>query len=161
MNQDIPGKSFLSVLLNVLVVLSWYTVLSNPILLCWQLLAKLPFTSGSQKTWEWDDPLLPQDLLTAWEIWEKELHYFLQITFPRCYTSKEMDAPTTVHDILIFCDSSENAYGAVAYLRSKNDKGQVEFSFIRYLSRLPKTLAICTKNGAMCSTNWCTPLWLA
>lgn len=107
----------------------------------------LPFTTRAkilvQQLWrkerEWDDPLLPHHILTAWKSWEEELHYIQhylpQITIPQCYTSKRMDSPTTTRDIHIFSDASEHAYGAVAYLRSE-DKGQVELSFILARSRI-------------------------
>lgn len=74
--------------------------------------------------------------LTAWKSWEEELHYLPQITISHCYTSKEMDAPTTARDIHTFCDASEHAYGAVAYLRSEDNRGQVELSFILACSRI-------------------------
>lgn len=104
----------------------------------------LPFTTRAkilvQQLWRkergWDDPLLPHDLLTAWKSWEEELYYLPQITIPRCCTSKEMDATTTIQDIHIFCDASEHAYGSVAYLRSEDSKGQVELSFILARSRV-------------------------
>ncbi|XP_026032619.1 uncharacterized protein LOC113027212 [Astatotilapia calliptera] len=98
----------------------------------------LPFTTRAktlvQELWrkerDWDDPSLPHDLLEAWKSWEEELCYLPQIAIPRCYTSKEMDVSTTVRDIHIFCDASERAYGAVAYLRSDDLEGHVELSFL-------------------------------
>lgn len=104
----------------------------------------LPFTTRAktlvQELWrkerDWDDPSLPHDLLEAWKSWEEELCYLPQIAIPRCYTSKEMDVSTTVRDIHIFCDASEQAYGAVAYLRSDDLEGHVELSFLLARSRV-------------------------
>ncbi|KAL3976302.1 alcohol-forming fatty acyl-CoA reductase [Sarotherodon galilaeus] len=103
----------------------------------------LPFTTRAktlvQELWrkerDWDDPSLPHNLLETWKSWEEEL-YLPQIAIPRCYTSKEMDVSTTVRDIHIFCDASERAYGAVAYLRSDDLEGHVELSFLLARSRV-------------------------
>ena len=58
----------------------------------------LPYTTRAkvlvQRLWEkqrdWDDPNLPEELLTAWRTWETELAYLPQIQLPRCYTSADM-----------------------------------------------------------------------
>lgn len=47
---------------------------------------------------------------------------------PRCYTSIRAPVPST-QDLHIFCDASESAYGAVAYLRSEVGK-QVQLAFL-------------------------------
>lgn len=39
------------------------------------------------------------------------------------------DCPETQWDLHIFCDKSERAYGAVAYLRAKKNKIHVSFVF--------------------------------
>ncbi|CAM4734302.1 unnamed protein product [Leuciscus chuanchicus] len=65
-----------------------------------------------QRLWdkkrEWDDPLLPSDLLQAWREWEEELQYLNKIAIPRCYTSTELDSKGCKRDIHIFCDASNN-----------------------------------------------------
>ncbi|KAJ8366331.1 hypothetical protein AAFF_G00361240 [Aldrovandia affinis] len=58
-----------------------------------------PFTTRAkvlvQQLWdkkrEWDDPLLPGDLLTAWKAWEDELPHLDDIRLPRCYVSLALD----------------------------------------------------------------------
>lgn len=69
---------------------------------------------------EWDDPLLPEDLLQTWHSWQGELQHLSQINLPRCYVSPQMDVPNCTQQIHIFCDASEKAYGTVAYLRTEN-----------------------------------------
>ncbi|XP_024116604.1 uncharacterized protein LOC112138277, partial [Oryzias melastigma] len=73
----------------------------------------LPYTTRAkilvQQLWDkhrdWDDPNLPQDLLTAWVSWENELKHLPQVKIPRCYTPTHMDQPETKRDIHIFCDA--------------------------------------------------------
>lgn len=104
----------------------------------------IPFTTRAkvliQRLWdkkrEWDDPLLPSDLLQAWLEWEAELQYLNKIAIPRCYTSTELDSKVCKRDIHIFCDASNNAYGSVAYLRTESPQGQVEVAFITARSRV-------------------------
>lgn len=79
---------------------------------------------------DWDDPQLPEDLLSLWSSWEKELSDLVKISLPRCYSSPYMDLPTNRRDIHVFCDASEQAYGSVAYLRTENTEGQVEVAFL-------------------------------
>ncbi|XP_052446016.1 uncharacterized protein LOC127987697 [Carassius gibelio] len=61
----------------------------------------IPFTTRAKtlvrqlwvKEREWDDPLLPSDLLKAWQKWEAELEHLPLITIPRCYVSAMLDIP--------------------------------------------------------------------
>lgn len=104
----------------------------------------IPYTTRAkilvQRLWDkkrdWDDPQLPEDLLSLWSSWEKELSDLDKISLPRCYSSPYMDLPTNRRDIHIFCDASEQAYGSVAYLRTENTEGQVEVAFLAARSRV-------------------------
>lgn len=109
----------------------------------------LPYTTRAkvlvQRLWdknrEWDDPLLPQELLDAWNEWEGELQVLPSISLPRCYTPKEVDSASSFRDVHIFCDASEKAYGAVAYLRTEDNQGKTYLSFLLARSRVaPKRL---------------------
>jgi len=40
---------------------------------------------------DWDDPVLPQDLLQALKDWKGELQYLPQIILPRAYEPAEVD----------------------------------------------------------------------
>ncbi len=71
------------------------------------------------KTRDWDDPNLPHNLLEAWLSWENELPALSTITLPRCFTPQSVNPSSATHDLHIFCDASEQSYGAVAYIVQK------------------------------------------
>lgn len=103
-----------------------------------------PYTTRAkvlvQQLWdkkrEWDDPLLPGELLTAWQDWENELPYLDSIRLPRCYVNPAMDQATNKREVHIFCDASQRAYGSVGYLRTADTKGHVEVAFLTARSRV-------------------------
>ncbi|XP_048035712.1 uncharacterized protein LOC125261152 isoform X1 [Megalobrama amblycephala] len=98
----------------------------------------LPFTTRAkiliQQLWnkqrDWDDPMLPTDLLKAWNEWENELPSLSEVSLPRCYVSVDMDQPKVTRQIHIFCDASEQAYGAVSYLRTEDNEGKIQLAFL-------------------------------
>ncbi|XP_073769332.1 uncharacterized protein [Danio rerio] len=104
----------------------------------------IPFTTRAkilvQMLWnkqrEWDDPLLPNDILEAWLAWESELPHLEKLSLPRCYTKPHLDHPSCTREVHIFCDASERAYGCVGYLRTEDPHGQVEVAFITSRSRV-------------------------
>lgn len=68
--------------------------------------------------------------MTCWHLWEAELEHLPKVTLHRCYSSVEMDHPSSVRNIHVFSDASQQAYGSVAYLRTENPQGKVEVSFL-------------------------------
>lgn len=72
----------------------------------------IPFTTRAKilvrqlwvKEREWDDPLLPSELLTAWQTWEAELEHLPLITIPGCYVSAKLNVPEVERELHIFCD---------------------------------------------------------
>ncbi|XP_077361589.1 uncharacterized protein LOC144006560 [Festucalex cinctus] len=104
----------------------------------------LPYTTRAKilvrHLWDkhrgWDDPLLPQGLLQKWKVWEEELQILPQVTLPRPYLPKDVDPCGLNQEMHVFCDSSEEAYGSVAYLRSTDKYGQVHLSFLMARSRV-------------------------
>ena len=108
----------------------------------------LPYTTRAKmlvrRLWEkqrdWDDPLLPQDLLQAWKDWEGELQYLPQVTLSRAYAPVEVESSVT-REVHVFCDASEQAYGSVAYMRTVDGQGRAYLSFLLARSRVaPKRL---------------------
>ncbi|XP_067260302.1 uncharacterized protein [Chanodichthys erythropterus] len=102
----------------------------------------LPYTTRAKvivkhlwnKQREWDDPNLPPDLLHSWMQWEEELSCLPSVSFPRPYVPPAVGEVT--HEVHIFSDASEQAYGAVAYLRTVNPAGQTYLSFLIARSRV-------------------------
>ncbi|KAM9735349.1 uncharacterized protein ACNS7B_014625 [Menidia menidia] len=104
----------------------------------------IPFTTRAkvlvQSLWskarDWDDPALPEDAMLMWTEWQEELQQLPQISLPRCYVSPQKDREACTRTVHIFCDASERAYGAVAYLRTEGQDGHVEVSFLTARSRV-------------------------
>lgn len=72
-----------------------------------------------QRTWElnigWDDQV-PDCILERWKMWRLELPILTSVHLERCYYLKgETQTHVEIHG---FSDASEEAYAAVAYLRS-------------------------------------------
>lgn len=109
----------------------------------------LPYTTRAKiiirHLWDhqrgWDDPNLPQDLLQAWRTWEEELESLSCVHFPRAYVPATVDQSEVRREVHIFSDASQQAYGAVAYLRCVDKADQVYLSFVVAQSRVsPKRL---------------------
>lgn len=112
----------------------------------------IPFTTGAkillQQLWTkpargWDDPDIPESIKAKWTAWEKELPNLAKLQIPRWYGSVGVSAETAVRELHIFCDASEQAYGAVAYLRL-SDGDRVHVSFVMARSRVApkKTISV-------------------
>ena len=88
-----------------------------------------------QKLWQlgvdWDDDLRP-DIKTEWRRFFTELESLNGVSFERCLMPKP-DRPV---ELIVFSDASEEAFGAVAYTRCKNDDGTFEVRFIAAKSRV-------------------------
>lgn len=103
----------------------------------------LPFTTRAkviiQQLWakkrDWDDPDLPPNLQTAWTKWEGELVHLGKVSIPRCYSPASLASVVQPSSLHVFCDASERAYGAVAYLVVNLDSG-IHVSFIMARSRV-------------------------
>ncbi|KAL4009372.1 hypothetical protein ACER0C_003224 [Sarotherodon galilaeus] len=82
----------------------------------------------------WDEPI-EGNLLQSWLEWEGELSHLQHVTLPRCYTPPHNSSNVT-YEAHIFCDASEKAYGAVAYLRVIEQQLPVATSFLMARSRV-------------------------
>lgn len=84
-----------------------------------------------QRMWElnvgWDERI-PDDVRESWESWRADLSMLTSTQLERCYFLKT----ETLEDAEIhgFSDASEEAYAAVAYLRSKYTSGKIHVSLI-------------------------------
>ncbi|CAM4638688.1 unnamed protein product [Leuciscus chuanchicus] len=103
----------------------------------------LPYTTRAkviiQQLWakkrDWDDPDLPPNLQAAWTDWESELKQLSAVSIPRCYTPASTTAAEQHSSLHVFCDASERAYGAVAYLAVQTSS-DIHVSFIMARSRV-------------------------
>ncbi|KAK0139447.1 hypothetical protein N1851_023835 [Merluccius polli] len=88
----------------------------------------LPFSTRAKliirKLWDkqrgWDDPNLPSDLLQAWSSWEAELKHLPRVALPRAYVPADVNQEGVTCELHIRTDASEQAYGAVAYMRTED-----------------------------------------
>ena len=100
-------------------ILGWFSpcIIKAKILLQWVWESKIG----------WDD-LLPQALHQSWLQWRSELHLLAERNIPRCYYPKQTDiASIKLHG---FCDTSEDAYAGVIYLRVLDRCGNVHISLV-------------------------------
>lgn len=89
----------------------------------------------------WDNPQLPPNLLEQWRDWEGELQFLPEVSLPWPYLPKATAAAIGERELHIFCDASEQAYGAVAYLRMMEDDGTAHLAFVMARSRVaPRSL---------------------
>ncbi|GIX68264.1 reverse transcriptase [Caerostris extrusa] len=91
-----------------------------------------------QEIWErgldWDSKL-PEDLESKWKKWFAEIEVLGEMKIERCYFSNVIGKMDSV-EIHIFSDASIVAYGAVAYFRNVNLRGEVSTSFVMSKSRI-------------------------
>ena len=84
-----------------------------------------------QRLWElkvgWDDQV-PSHILEKWEVWRSELPLLTTKHLERCYYLKEDTLEYT--ELHGFSDASEEAYAAVAYMRSVYTSGRSHVSSI-------------------------------
>ena len=66
---------------------------------------------------------------TAWRRWLEELHYLSRVRVSRCYQPKRTARPP-IAQLHHFCDASQQAYGAVSYLRTTTEDGVHHVSFV-------------------------------
>ncbi len=84
----------------------------------------------------WDEPIELLHLRESWLTWVGELTTLTKLQFPRAYTPATSDNPSAIRELHVFSDASERSYGSVAYLRTKDDQGQVILTFVLAKSRV-------------------------
>lgn len=80
--------------------------------------AKRIFQQACALKLSWDD-LLPEPLLSQWKFWKLNIIKLNTLEIPRSFVPN----PDTFKQVQlhVFCDGSQTAYGAVAYLRCSGD----------------------------------------
>ena len=97
---------------------------------------------GLQMRWRqglnWDQPM-PEDLTRARKNWIEELPQ-LQLEISRCFRGTQ--TPVKQKSVHIFTDASEQAYGAVCYLRLLYEDGTASVSFVAAKTRVKPLRAV-------------------
>ena len=104
--------------------------------------AKMLFQDECKMKKGWDDELEPANL-AKWSKWLQNLHLLENLQMDRCVVPDDF-GPVVQCNLHHFSDASERAYGAVSYLRSVNEKGEIHCTFLLAKSRLApiRTLTI-------------------
>lgn len=101
------------------------------------------------KNANWDD-LLENEEKIWWTSWFSELESLTKVRFPRCLSPLDDFCSSVLY---VFCDASGEAFGAVAYLRTKDSDGRVEVRLITAKTRVspkrPLTIPRLELQGAL------------
>lgn len=76
---------------------------------------------------DWDEAVC-QDDENWWLVWNDSLNLLRNSRFPRCFA--QWPGKDTQIQLHVFCDASEDAFAAVAYLRSEQKCGRVEVRIV-------------------------------
>ena len=106
------------------------------------LSAKTILQTLCKKGLGWDE-IIPEEDLFEWQKWLAELPKLERFKVNRCFHPPEF-GDITKSQLHHFSDASELGYGAVSYLRSVNNHGNINCSFVMGKSRLapvkPRTI---------------------
>ena len=90
--------------------------------------AKVILQDLCRKRLEWDDPI-PTKEKERWLKWLKDLPKLEGFSVDRCFKPQNFGRTVSLQ-LHHFSDASQQGYGAVSYLRSKDDKGTIHCSFV-------------------------------
>lgn len=99
---------------------------------------------------DWDAPL-PSEYGEKWNNWKASLTYFDKIRLRRSYVPKNFGEVESVQ-LHVFCDASELAIAAVAYLRvTSSTHGTVSTSYVMSKSKLVPRTAMSMPRAELCA----------
>ena len=106
------------------VMLSFVASIFDPLGLIspWVLPGKLLLQEATRQKLDWDQ-LVPEEIQAKWSRWIKNLEGLSDVNFARCV--KPLAFNESYCELHIFSDASLVAYGACAYLRCINTKGEI------------------------------------
>ena len=112
----------------------------SPVVLSGRLLQRLfipPKTGDSDVVaLGWDDPL-PEQYRHLWDSWVESLHSFDgHLSIPRGFHPRHF-GPAIEKSLHIFSDASNEGIGYVVYLRTKNEKQEINVSLVCGSSKVP------------------------
>lgn len=97
----------------------------------------------------WDEPL-PEEQRLAWEAWCKALQALTLLRVPCCYTVASSTG-VKKQELHTFCDASNNAIGAVSYLRTVQHNGSIQVSFVFGKAKLAPSHATTIPRLELCA----------
>ena len=97
----------------------------------------------------WDEPL-PEEQRPPWETWCKALQALTLLRVPRCYTIASSSAVRR-RELHTFCDASNDAIGAVSYLRTIQHDGIIQVSFVLGKAKLAPSNATTIPRLELCA----------
>jgi ribonuclease HI len=112
-------KQFLSVVLSVFDPLGF----AAPVIFTMKVLMQK--VCGSNVNF---DEKVPEEFLPEFIKWCKNLHHLEEVSIPRSFTSSTRQVVS--RQIHVFTDASNAGYGAVAYVRTATENGEVQISFV-------------------------------
>ena len=106
---------------------------------------------------DWDDPL-PLIHQEAWEQWRSFLEALRDLRIPRMFLPVSLSVSIDV-EVHIFCDASERAIAAAAYLNSRDANGAQNFGFISGKSKLAPSGGHTIPRLELCAAVLAVDLW--
>ena len=97
------------------------------LLLPFSIRSKIILQNLNRMKYGWDDELKEADF-RKWHEWRKEAEKLDEVRIPRALL--QVQKPVRETALHVFCDASQNAYGACAYLRRAFTNDTVECSLI-------------------------------
>jgi DNA segregation ATPase FtsK/SpoIIIE-like protein len=121
--------------------------------------AKIIMREVVKQATAWNQPISD----AAWmrfQFWWKRLKTLEEVKIPRWYATN-LDDPVSI-ELHVFCDASDDAYAAVAYLRVEGRVGTVELSLVGAKTRVAPVKITSTPRlelqGAVLATRWADTL---
>lgn len=95
---------------------------------------------------EWDDPV-PSIIQIAWTRFIEELEFLKEITIPR----KLVPDTNSNIELIVFCDASLSAYGAIVYLRTKIGPNNFNVNLMTSKSRVSPIKTVSLPRLELCA----------
>ena len=113
------------------------------------LLRSMMKTSSRPHPESWDEPL-PEEQRPGWEDWCQTLRALTLVRVPRYYTSASLKA-FSHRELHTFCDASNEAIGAVSYLRTIHCDGEIQVAFVLGKAKLAPSHATTVPRLELCA----------
>ena len=99
------------------------------------LIPKLALQNACRQKLQWDEKMSSTDI-DKWTQWLDCLPALSQVSIDRCFQPKGVDDSSAKVELHMFCDASEQAYGAAVYIKIYDAIGSCKCSLVMGKSRL-------------------------